>query len=137
MQKCHECKKEIVENLSLYKNKIYSLDGKGLYTGLTLPFHKECQKVFEKARAKWFDELDEVMNSNAYFHRTKGMEGVYKDGELECEVSAYWTRQEIETTQGNEKIDNFRKFLKDNQLKYKYVHRDEEMATKQTAQASL
>src|SRR4051812_30121324 len=97
---CLHCGQAIEDGLTLWTADCYSVEGCPtlLKDGkpITEPFHGSCLPLFLAARARFFDDLDEVMNVNAHFQRTTGMHGFYRDGAFEHEVSAFWTRADIE-----------------------------------------
>ena len=125
---CQECKTK--EAPVEWQHSIYSLDGTPKDSKIFYFCSKLCREKFLSARAKWFDDLDEVMNRNKYFVRTKGMEGNYVVGDKSFPVSAFWKRGDIEYDYSkapiklkNQRIQDFQNWLKDNNLKYEYISR--------------
>lgn len=128
---CHHCEKEIQGDIKEWSGGIYDL-GKTIKGDgdFTFSFHPQCLPLFVGERARWFDDLDEVMNANKYFQRTKGMEGSYEYNNESFPVSAYWKRGDIEYNYTdapsrfkNEKIVAFQKWLQERNFKYEYEHR--------------
>jgi hypothetical protein len=81
--------------------------------------------------SKFYDDVDEVMNRNIHFARDKWMVGKYVDWDKEFwPVYAYWKRANIEwyficepLWEEKESLHNFRNWLKENNLTYKYEPR--------------
>jgi len=130
--KCKHCENLIKGEPITWKHKTYTLEscdfGKDVNPKYFHFCSIGCRQEFLKDRAKFFDDLDEVMNRNKHFQREEGMQGYYVDGDKKYPVSAYWKKDDI-TGQvffprlDIDKIEKFHNWLYRNNLVYKYESR--------------